>query len=98
DLDVEQRHKPAEAHHHEREEAAQPAGGVGRHCAYSAAGRVSTLTVVERPGRNSPSRASASSRAMRTGTRCTILVNLPVAFSGGMTLKIAPVPGARLST
>jgi len=35
---------------------------------------------------------------MRTGTRCTILVKLPVAFSGGMTLKTAPVPGARLAT
>ena len=34
---------------------------------------------------------------MRTGTRCTILVKLPVAFSGGITLKTAPVPGARLS-
>ena len=34
---------------------------------------------------------------MRTGTRCTILVKLPVAFSGGITLKTAPVAGARLS-
>ena len=30
---------------------------------------------------------------MRTGTRCTILVKLPVAFSGGITLKTAPVAG-----
>ena len=30
---------------------------------------------------------------MRTGTRWTILVKLPVAFSGGITLKTAPVAG-----
>ena len=35
---------------------------------------------------------------MRTGTRCTILVKLPVAFSGGITLNTAPVAGARLTT
>ena len=35
---------------------------------------------------------------MRTGTRCTILVKLPVAFSGGSTLNCAPVAGARLAT
>ena len=35
---------------------------------------------------------------MRTGTRWTILVKLPVAFSGGITLKTAPVPGERLTT
>ena len=35
---------------------------------------------------------------MRTGTRCTILVKLPVAFSGGSTLNTAPVAGARLAT
>ncbi len=33
-----------------------------------------------------------------TGTRCTILVKLPVAFSGGSSANCAPVPGARLST
>jgi len=35
---------------------------------------------------------------MRTGTRCTILVKLPVAFSGGSTLNWAPVAGAKLAT
>jgi hypothetical protein len=29
----------------------------------------------------------------RTGTRCTIFVKLPVAFSAGSTLKVAPVAG-----
>ena len=60
--------------------------------------RVSTLTVVDSPGRSARSSGSLVSSATRTGTRCTILVKLPVAFSGGMTLKIAPVPGERLST
>jgi hypothetical protein len=32
--------------------------------------------------------------AMRTGTRWTIFVKFPVAFSGGMTLKMAPAPGS----
>ncbi len=59
---------------------------------------MSTATVAERPGRSSPRVAAPSSTAMRTGTRWTILVKLPVAFSGGITLKTAPVAGARLST
>ena len=50
------------------------------------------------PGAQQPQVPSPSSTAMRTGTRCTILVKLPVAFCGGMTLNIAPVAGARLST
>src|SRR6516165_7163941 len=66
------------------------------HSPAGAPGFVSTLIVVERPGRSSPSLASSS--PMRTGTRCTILVKLPVAFSGGITLNTAPVPGARLRT
>ena len=54
-------------------------------------------------GRQARAAAAPASRrrrrcAMRTGTRCTILVKLPVAFSGGITLKTAPVAGARLST
>ena len=35
---------------------------------------------------------------MRTGTRCTILVKLPVAFSGGSRLNTEPEAGATLST
>ncbi len=34
---------------------------------------------------------------MRTGTRCTTLVKLPVAFSGGSRANCAPVPGEKLS-
>ena len=35
---------------------------------------------------------------MRTGTRCTILVKLPVAFSGGSRVNTEPEAGATLST
>ena len=35
---------------------------------------------------------------MRTGTRCTILVKLPVAFSGGSNENCEPDAGATLST
>ena len=36
--------------------------------------------------------------AIFTGMRCTILVKLPVAFSGGSSANWAPVPGEKLST
>jgi hypothetical protein len=38
--------------------------------------------------------AGAPSSLMRTETRCTILVKLPVAFSSGKMLNCAPVAGA----
>ena len=59
---------------------------------------MSTVAIVERPGLTSGRFGSVSSSAIRTATRCTILVKLPVAFSGGMTLKTAPVAGARLNS
>ena len=34
--------------------------------------------------------APAGSSAMRTGTRCTILIQLPVAFCGGSSAKALP--------
>src|SRR4029077_3242770 len=100
DLGVQPRHQHPHAHYHEGQQAAYPARGGGRagHGALSGADRVSTLTVVDRPGRSAWSIASPGSSSMRTGTRCTILVKFPVAFSGGMTLKTAPVPGATLTT
>ena len=36
--------------------------------------------------------SSAGSSAMRTGTRCTILIQLPLAFCGGSTAKGLPEP------
>ena len=61
--------------------------------------RVSTSAVTDRPARSQPAcAASAGSSTSLTGTRCTTLVKLPVAFSGGSRLNSAPVAGARLST
>ena len=37
--------------------------------------------------------SSSLSKAMRTGTRCTTLTQLPVAFCGGRIENCAPVPG-----
>src|SRR5262249_20084553 len=61
-------------------------------------GRSDTRATTERPGRNVASSATLPSSRIRTGTRWTILVKLPVAFSGGITLNWAPVAGARLAT
>ena len=35
---------------------------------------------------------------MRTGTRCTTLIQLPVAFCAGSSAKAAPVPAPRPAT
>src|SRR5207248_10837113 len=60
--------------------------------------RVSTVIVTDSPGRNSPAIAASAGTAIRTGTRCTILVKLPVALTGGSRLNWAPLAGAKLST
>ena len=58
----------------------------------------STVTSIDRPI-SSGWRASSSGRsAMRTGTRCTILIQLPVAFCAGSSEKAEPVPAPRPST
>src|ERR1041384_5803158 len=49
------------------------------------------------PGRSGWARSGRSGRT-RTGTRCTTLVKLPVALSGGRRENRAPVAGDRLST
>ena len=56
------------------------------------------MTVTDRPGRNSRASGPSRGKAIRTGTRCTILVKLPVALSGGSRLNWAPLAGAKLST
>ena len=54
--------------------------------------------MTDMPGRSvTPGDADGSMRIL-TGTRCTTLTKLPVAFSGGNRLKTEPVPGLRLST
>ena len=42
--------------------------------------------------------ARAASSAMRTGTRCTILIQLPVAFCAGSSANAAPVPAPKPAT
>ena len=97
DLDVQQRDEEADAHAGEgedlvaRRELAGRGGRRGqlavRSGVLTACRRWSTAAVTDRPGRSCPSAASSPSSRMRTGTRCTILVKLPVAFSGGSTLN-----------
>src|SRR6185437_3285452 len=59
---------------------------------------VLTSASTERPGRSDAWMAASAAILIRTGTRWTILVKLPVAFSGGSRANSEPVPGARLST
>src|SRR6202012_4146596 len=97
-LNVEQGDKHPYAHHDERDDGAQKTlFGRGRGGHWLPALRVSTAAVMERPGVSRWLPSWPGSRRIRTGTRWTILVKLPVAFSGGITLNCAPVAGARLS-
>src|SRR6202008_2242481 len=57
-----------------------------------------TFAVTDRPGRNWSRPGWPAAKRMRTGTRCTILVKLPVPGSKGSSAKREPEPGARLST
>src|SRR3954452_9735314 len=75
-----------------------PAWGGRRSSGSPLVSSVSTVGTSERPGRSRPSSGSWSfSSRIFTGTRWTILVKLPVAFSGGRSANSAPDPGARLS-
>src|SRR5215813_6336030 len=62
-----------------------------------AADLVLTVGSADMPGRNKPFRL-LSSNTIFTGTRCTILVKLPVALSGGSSANSRPLAGDRLST
>src|SRR5262249_44276604 len=72
-------------------------GGGGGHGVLAADGRSSTEAVTDKPGRRRPGVEPSPSSRMRAGTRWTIVVKLPVAFSGGRTLNWVPVAGARLA-
>src|SRR5581483_4702452 len=78
------------AHAAQRSLTVAVAGGAG--CC------VSTVATTDMPGRSLPRSGSSASSAIFTGTRCTILVKLPVAFCGGSSENSAPEAGARLST
>src|SRR6185312_17515503 len=71
-----------------------------RACASRSASTVAlvfTVGTVDMPGRSRPLRRWSSSTIF-TGTRCTILVKLPVALSGGSSANSRPLAGDRLST
>ena len=57
-----------------------------------------TLTVTDRPGRSRSKPACFGSKRIRTGTRWTIFVKLPVPGSNGSSANCEPEPGAKLST
>src|SRR5262245_64729570 len=57
---------------------------------------VYTVGVTDIPGRNSRSESWPAFKTIFTGTRCTTLTKLPLAFSGGSRLNRAPVAGAML--
>src|ERR1700726_4232618 len=52
----------------------------------------STLASIESPTRSGWAASSSGFRRMRTGRRCTTLIQLPVAFCAGIRAKAAPVP------
>src|SRR5262249_20564949 len=58
---------------------------------------VNTVTSADKPARTVKS-AGRSTHSIRTGTRCTTLIKLPVALSGGNSAKLAPVPPETLAT
>ena len=65
----------------------------------AASALVLMLTTTDMPGRSSSARPRRSAgTSMRTGTRCTILVKLPVALSGGSRENTEPEAGATLTT
>src|SRR5262249_558234 len=63
-----------------------------------APGLVLTLTTTDMPGRSRDCSATAAGTRMRTGSRCTILVELPCAFAGGRRENTEPEAGATLAT
>ncbi len=50
------------------------------------------LAVIDRPTRKGWAATSFGSRSMRTGRRCTTLIQLPDAFCAGISEKAEPVP------
>src|SRR5579859_7560189 len=75
-----------------------PAGGVAPATVRPERSEVATVTLTERPTRSGFLSSSLGSSAMRTGTRWTILIQLPDAFCGGSSEKALPEPAPRPST
>src|SRR6202043_3761850 len=59
---------------------------------------VAMVGITDMPGRNSTGAPSSRVSAIFTGMRCTTLVKLPVALSGGSSANSWPLAGAMLST
>src|ERR1700745_1677535 len=58
---------------------------------------VSMVGITDMPGRSSIDGSLLRSSAILTGMRCTTLVKLPVALSGGSSANSWPLAGAMLS-
>ncbi len=56
------------------------------------------VTSADSPGTTRPLSGLGIVKLIFTGTRCTILMKLPVALSGGNKLNCAPVDGEVLLT
>src|SRR4051812_27995723 len=97
DRDVDHRHQRGR-HDDGRDAELRPRDLIAVHGASSLSAhcRVDTVTVALKPGRSSVPGCGSSRTS--TGTRCTTLVKLPDALSGGSSEKREPVPPARLST
>ena len=59
---------------------------------------VRIVAITDMPGRKLPDNGLSGAIRNLTGIRCTTLVKLPVALSGGSKLNCAPLAGAMLST
>src|SRR6202171_5524165 len=57
---------------------------------------VSMVGITDMPGRRSTAASLPASSAILTGMRCTTLVKLPVALSGGSSANSWPLAGAML--
>ena len=60
----------------------------------ASASRVCTVATTERPGCRSNAFKASGANLTRTATRCTTLVKLPVALSGGSSENCDPEAGA----
>ena len=69
-----------------------------RHGASGCAHFSFTVGTTEMPSGSGRSGSRPLSMTILTGTRCTILTKLPVAFSGGKAVNFEPEPSWMLST
>src|SRR5262249_18800436 len=91
-------------HHHEVGEAEQEgrapeqASAERRAILAGQAHCASTSAFIDRPTRSGCCCSSLGSSAILTGTRCTTLIQLPVAFCAGIRAKAEPEPPEKPTT